>query len=72
MSETTPLVGSNGGGGNGRAYYFQSANKGEAELSQYPSVRDTDGGHIVEQLPVGATEKDFEPRAIGAVTKVRW
>jgi hypothetical protein len=75
MSETTPLVGSNGNGSSGpnggKAFYFQNMDKGESELTQYESVTDTDGGQVVEELPPGTTLRDFEPRAIGAVPKVR-
>jgi hypothetical protein len=71
MSETTPLVGNNGGSGNGNAFYFHSSDKGEAEVKQYQSVADADGGRVVEQIPSGAALQDFEPRAIGAVPKVR-
>lgn len=75
MSETTPLVGSNGNGSSGpnggKAFYFQNMDKGESELTQYESVTDNDGGQVVEELPPGTTLRDFEPRAIGAVPKVR-
>lgn len=69
--ESAPLLGDSNGGGskNNNTYYFQDPSK--AAVGQSDSVRDQDGGLTVEQLPTGADAGDFEPRNIGAVTKVR-
>jgi hypothetical protein len=72
--ETAPLLGGSGSsGGQGSTFYFQNqVEKVEGEVSQYQSVTDNDGGHVVESLPPGSSAKDFEPRALGAVVKVRY
>ena len=69
--ESAPLLGggSTNGSSKNNTYYFQDPSK--ATVGQSDSVRDQDGGLTVEQLPPGAAAGDFEPRSIGAVTKVR-
>jgi hypothetical protein len=74
QQETAPLLGGRNGssGSGGSTFYFQSQVVEGGETSQYnQSTSDNDGGHVVETLPPGASAKDFEPRALGAVVKVR-
>jgi hypothetical protein len=68
QQERTPLLGSNGNNG-GKTYYFNNiTDNNPGRYNQ--SVSDTDGGQVVESLPPGASMQDFEPRMIGAGTKV--
>jgi hypothetical protein len=67
--ESAPLLGRNGSNAGSNTYYFQNSTR--TSVSQSDVVRDQDGGLTVEQLPPGADAGDFEPRNIGAVTKVR-
>jgi hypothetical protein len=71
--ESAPLLGGTSTNGSSSSstkntFYFQDPSK--VAVGQSESVRDQDGGLTVEQLPPGAAAGDFEPRSIGAVTKV--
>jgi hypothetical protein len=60
-SETSSLLPSNASG-SGSSYYFL---KGEATEGTTNSVRDADGGEVIDILPPGATENDFASRPVG-------
>jgi hypothetical protein len=68
QDEKAPLLGSSG---NGSTYYFNNTTQETASTRYNDAVSDNDGGQEVETLPPGASAQDFEPRLIGAVTKVR-
>jgi hypothetical protein len=68
--EQTPLLGDNGANGGG-TYYFNNQTTEKQDSGYNQAVSDADGGQVVETLPPGASAQDFEPRAIGAVIKVR-
>jgi hypothetical protein len=69
QDENDPLLGSSGNGGN--TYYFNNSTQETASNRYNDAVSDNDGGREVETLPPGSSAQDFEPRLIGAVTKVR-
>jgi Mor family transcriptional regulator len=72
QDEKAPLLGSSGNNNNGgKTYYFNNTTQESASSRYNDAVSDNDGGHEVETLPSGASAQDFEPRLIGAVTKVR-
>lgn len=60
MDEKSSLLPSNASG-SGSSYYFL---KGE-QAGQTDSVRDTDGGEVVETIPDGANEDEFASRPVG-------
>jgi hypothetical protein len=57
-SETAPLL----SGGEG-SYYFLKADNHQGGTTG--SVRDADGGQVVEEIPHGANADEFAPRVIG-------
>jgi len=59
--ETSSLLPSNASG-SGPSYYFV---KGEASEGTTNSVRDADGGEVIDILPNGANNDDFASRPIG-------
>lgn len=59
QSETAPLL----SGGEG-SYYFLKAENHQGGTTG--SVRDADGGQVVEEIPHGAKADEFAPRVIGA------
>ena len=66
--ETAPLLGSPTSGGESSSYYF--LNQGENHQGgTTESVRDSDGGQVVEGIPPGSTANEFAPRVIGASNK---
>lgn len=61
-SETSSLLPPSNASGSGSSYYFL---KGEAAEGTTNSVRDADGGEVIDILPPGATENDFASRPVG-------
>jgi len=65
-NENTPLVRRSSNGSNGKTFYAVSSSVRSKEAAGYDSVRDNDGGQVVETLPEGAKEDDFAPRTLGS------
>ena len=59
--EKSQLLPSNASG-SGPSYYFV---KGTDQAGQTDSVRDTDGGEVLETYPDGTTEDEFASRPVG-------
>lgn len=62
--ESQPLLGN---AGESSSYYF--LNTDNKQNGTTPSVRDIDGGEVVEGMPEGARVDEFEPRVLGKVCK---
>ena len=64
LSLATTSAPSNASGSERSNYYFLGGASGRA-IGTSDSVRDTDGGEVVEGLPPGATTDEFAPKVLG-------
>ena len=62
-AESTPLL-----PGESSKYYFLNQENHQGGTTE--SVRDSDGGQVVEGIPAGSNADEFAPRVIGAKKKV--
>ena len=68
-SETEALLPSNASG-SGPSYYFLHQEGNEAGTNS--SVRDADGGEVVDTLPEGAEPQEFAARPVNTPRAVRF
>ena len=57
------LMPSNASGNNSSSYYFLLGENNESVTNA--SVRDADGGEVLETVPDGASNEDFASRPVG-------
>lgn len=62
--ESSPLLPSNASGSKSSKWYFLGKSDDNYVGGITNSVRDGDGGEVVETLPEGATEDEFAPREL--------
>ena len=62
-SETESFLPSNASGNNSSSYYFLLAENNDGGANS--SVRDADGGEVIETVPDGASTDDFASRPVG-------
>mmetsp|Transcript_31228 Transcript_31228/g.71897 ORF Transcript_31228/g.71897 Transcript_31228/m.71897 type:complete len:235 (+) Transcript_31228:69-773(+) len=65
--ETDLFLPSNASGNNPSSYYFLLGDNNEGGTTA--SVRDADGGEVIETVPDGASNEDFASRPVGQVPR---
>ena len=62
-NESDPLLHNNGS--NNKGFYFLNKSDASYQGGTTNAVRDTDGGTVVEDIPVDSHQEEFAPRPIG-------